>query len=195
MSVQIKSKTAVVSKAPYELYMVFTDMSNFVRFLPEEKKADVTADYDSLHAVVQGFNIGVRITDRVPYSRIDFADDGAPFKFLLSMHFDASSDPYKTDYHISLDADFKQLSLFASDNLSNDSAYRRRKEDVLRHLVCQDRCTCEYSVTFSYQKLWNKTSEIGRLDGYYIRNNHLLGVLGCHSADWKVKTLFQIDVV
>ena len=53
MSVQIKSKTAVVSKAPYELYMVFTDMSNFVRFLPEEKKADVTADYDSLHAVVQ----------------------------------------------------------------------------------------------------------------------------------------------
>ena len=105
MSVNIKSKTEVVSKAPYELYMVFTDMSNFVRFLPEDKKADVTADYDSLHATVQGFNIGVRIADRVPYSRIDFADDGAPFKFQLSMHFDASSDPYKTDYHISLDAD------------------------------------------------------------------------------------------
>lgn len=105
MSVQIKSKTAVVSKAPYELYMVFTDMSNFVRFLPEDKKADVTADYDSLHATVQGFNIGVRIAERVPYSRIDFADDGAPFKFVLSMHFDPSVDPYKTDYHISLDAD------------------------------------------------------------------------------------------
>ena len=105
MSVQIKSKTAVVSKAPYELYMVFTDMSNFVRFLPEDKKADVTADYDSLHATVQGFNIGVRITERVPYSRIDFADDGAPFKFALSMHFDASTDPYKTNYSINLDAD------------------------------------------------------------------------------------------
>lgn len=105
MSVKIKSKPAVVSKAPYELYMVFTDMSNFVRFLPEEKKADVTADFDSLHATVQGFSIGVRITDRVPYSRIDFADDGAPFKFALSMHFDASSDPYRTNYHISLDAD------------------------------------------------------------------------------------------
>ena len=105
MSVKIKSKTAVVSKAPYELYMVFTDMSNFVRFLPEEKKADVTADFDSLHATVQGFSIGVRITDRVPYSRIDFADDGAPFKFVLSMHFDASSDPYKTDFQIVLDAE------------------------------------------------------------------------------------------
>ena len=105
MSVKITSKTAVVSKAPYELYMVFTDMSNFVRFLPEDKKADVTADYDSLHATVQGFNIGVRITERVPYSRIDFADDGAPFKFALSMHFDASTDPYKTNYSINLDAD------------------------------------------------------------------------------------------
>ena len=105
MSVKIKSKTALVSKAPYELYMVFTDMSNFVRFLPEDKKADVTADYDSLHAVVQGFNIGVRISERIPYSRIDFADDCAPFQFVLSMHFDAASDPYKTNYHISLDAD------------------------------------------------------------------------------------------
>lgn len=105
MSVQIKSKRKVVSKAPYELYMAFTDMSNFVRFLPEDKKQEVTADFDSLHATVQGFNVGVRITDRVPYSRIDFADDGAPFKFSLSMHFDASNDPYKTDYQISLDAD------------------------------------------------------------------------------------------
>ena len=100
MGVQIKSKRAVVSKAPYELYMVFTDMSNFVRFLPEERKADVTADYDSLHATVQGFNIGVRISSRTPYSRIDFADDGAPFKFALSMHFEPASDPYKTDYQI-----------------------------------------------------------------------------------------------
>lgn len=105
MGVQIKSKRAVVSKAPYELYMVFTDMSNFVRFLPEERKADVTADYDSLHATVQGFNIGVRISSRTPYSRIDFADDGAPFKFTLSMHFEQASDPYKTDYQICLDAD------------------------------------------------------------------------------------------
>lgn len=105
MGVQIKSKRAIVSKAPYELYMVFTDMSNFVRFLPEDRKADVTADYDSLHATVQGFNIGVRISSRTPYSRIDFADDGAPFKFTLSMHFEPASDPYKTDYQICLDAD------------------------------------------------------------------------------------------
>ena len=103
--VNYKSKKAVVSKAPYELYMAFVDMRNFIQFLPEEKKADVTADYDSIHASVQGFNIGVRVTDRVPYSRIAFADDGAPFKFALQMHFNPATDPYKTDFQIELDAD------------------------------------------------------------------------------------------
>lgn len=103
--VNYQSKKAVVSKAPYELYMAFVDMRNFVNFLPEDKKADVTADYDTVHVMVRGFNIGVKVTDRIPYSKIEFADDGAPFQFRLTMHFDPAGDPYKTDFHISLDAD------------------------------------------------------------------------------------------
>lgn len=102
---EIKSKRAVVSKAPYELYMAFVDMRNFIQFLPEDKKADVTADYDSIHAMVQGFSIGVKVVERVPYSRIEFADDGAPFQFRLKMHFDPASDPYRTDFGIVVDAD------------------------------------------------------------------------------------------
>ena len=102
---EFRSKKTIVSKAPYELYMAFVDMRNFIQFLPEEKRADVTADYDSIHAVVQGFSIGVRVKDRVPYSRIEFVDDGAPFKFFLTLHFNPSSDPYKTDFEIVLDAE------------------------------------------------------------------------------------------
>lgn len=105
MAAEIKSKRATVSKAPYELYMGFTDMRNFVQLLPEDKKEGVTADYDSIHATVQGFAIGVKVAERVPYSRIEFADDGAPFQFRLSMHFDAASDPYKTDFQIVLNAE------------------------------------------------------------------------------------------
>ena len=105
MAVEIKSKKAVVSKAPYELYMAFVDMRNFVQFIPEDKKADVTADFDSIHAVVQGFGIGVKVTGRTPYSRIDFADDGAPFQFNLTMHFDPASDLYKTDFQIVVNAE------------------------------------------------------------------------------------------
>ena len=59
MAAEFKSKKGLVSKPPYQLYMAFTDMRNFVQFLPEDKKADVTADFDSIHAMVQGFNIGI----------------------------------------------------------------------------------------------------------------------------------------
>ena len=107
--VNYKSKRAVVSKAPYELYMAFVDMRNFMQFLPEDKKEGVTADYDSIQATVQGFTIGVKVVDRVPYSKIEFADDGAPFQFRLAMHFDAASDPYKTDFQITLDADLNLM--------------------------------------------------------------------------------------
>ena len=105
MAVEIKSKRAVVSKAPYELYMLFTDMRNFVNLLPEDKKEGVEADYDWIHAQVQGFNIGVKVVSRVPYSKIEYADDGAPFKFDLTLHFDPAQDPYKTDFQIVVDAD------------------------------------------------------------------------------------------
>ena len=47
----------------------------------------------------------MKVTDRTPYSKIEFADDGAPFKFTLTMHFDAASDPYKTDFQIVVDAE------------------------------------------------------------------------------------------
>ena len=109
MAVEIKSKKGVVSKAPHELYMAFTDMRNFMQFLPEDKKEGVTADYDSIHATVQGFNIGVKVADRVPYSKLEFQDDGAPFQFKLKMHFDPASDPYKTEFQIILDAELNMM--------------------------------------------------------------------------------------
>lgn len=110
MATNIESKTAVVSKSPAELYMSFVDMRNFLQFLPEDKKEGVIADYDSIHATVQGFDVGVKINERVPYSRIDFSDDGAPFQFNVSMHFDAaSSDPYKTSFHIEFNAELNLM--------------------------------------------------------------------------------------
>ena len=110
MATVIKSKHAIVSKAPYMLYMAFVDMRNFVQLLPEDKKKDISADYDSIKATVQGFNAGIRITDRIPYSRIDFKDDGAPFSFTISMHFDAAGgDPDKTDFHIELSAELNMV--------------------------------------------------------------------------------------
>lgn len=101
-----KSKHGTVSKAAYELYMAFCDLSNVVKLLPEDKKAMVQADYDHLDFMVQGFNIGVRVAQRTPYSRLELVDNDAPFHFSITIHFDAyAGDPYKTDFYIELSAD------------------------------------------------------------------------------------------
>ena len=103
---EIKSKHAVVSKAPYLLYMGFTDMRNFVQFLPEDKKQVITADFDTLNATVQGFNIGIKMAERRPYSKLVFEDNGAPFKFSVQMHFDpVMGETDKTDFYIEVSAD------------------------------------------------------------------------------------------
>ncbi len=106
----IESKHGTVSRQPHELYMAFTDLSNFTKMLPEDKRSMVTADFDTLTATVQGFNIGVKVHERVPYSRIELVDYGAPFAFHVVLHFDpAKEDPYKTDFWIGVEADLNLM--------------------------------------------------------------------------------------
>ena len=105
MSAQYSSKHGIVSRPQAELYMGFTDMRNFVAMLPEDKKQGVTADYDTISATVQGFTIGVKVTRREPDQYIELQDNGAPFSFMVSLHFDQTEDPGRTDFHIDLLAD------------------------------------------------------------------------------------------
>ncbi len=110
MSTEITSKHGIVSKSPFELYMAFVDMRNFMQMLPEDKRQGVVADYDTITATVQGFKIGIMVKERVPYSRIEFIDSGAPFSFGGSFHFDAVPDsPSKTDFHIEFHADLNLM--------------------------------------------------------------------------------------
>ena len=106
MNTHQDSKQAVVRRAPQELYMAFTDLRNFRDFLPEEKRKDVEADFDTLRATVQGYSIGIRVAERNPYASIVLQDDGAPFPFRGCFHFDpADEGPDRTLFSISLDAE------------------------------------------------------------------------------------------
>ena len=109
MSAQYSSKHGIVPRSQAELFMGFTDMRNFLAMLPEDKKQGVTADYDTISATVQGFTIGVKVTRREPYSYIELQDNGAPFHFMVSLHFDPADDPGKTDFHIDLLADLNVM--------------------------------------------------------------------------------------
>lgn len=103
---KINSKHKSVARAPYMLYMPFSDMRNFVAMLPEDKRQGVEADYDSIRGTVQGFSVGVRVEERRPYSRIVYKDDGAPFQFTINICFDADGgNPDSTDFHIDIEAD------------------------------------------------------------------------------------------
>ena len=104
---QYTSKPGIVSRPPYELYMGFADMRSLVERLPEDKRTGVTADFDSIHGNFKGFDLGVKVSERRPYSRIELVDDGAPFHFTVSLHFDATpaGDAGKTDFWIEVDPD------------------------------------------------------------------------------------------
>jgi len=86
------------------------DLSNFKRMLPQDKQDMLQADYDTLTATVQGFNIGIKVHNRQPYSLIELVDYGAPFAFHIEIHFDpAANDPYKTDFWIKAEADLNLM--------------------------------------------------------------------------------------
>ena len=64
MNKHIESKHSVIQRTPYEVYMGFTDMRNFVNFLPEDKKEGIEADFDSITGTVQGIRLGVKVVFR-----------------------------------------------------------------------------------------------------------------------------------
>lgn len=104
--VNYNSKHRIVKRPPYMLYMAFADLRNFAGMLPEDKKEAVEVDYDTLTATVQGFTIGVKVYERVPYSRISLVDNGAPFGFKVDFHFDANGGAQnETDFSIDVEAD------------------------------------------------------------------------------------------
>ena len=108
MSAEYNSKHGLVSRPPYELFMAFTDLRNFALMLPEDKRDSVNATYDTIEATVNGFKIGVRVVDRLPYSKLELEDDNAPFHFGITIHFDEAPER-RTDFSIDLRADLNLM--------------------------------------------------------------------------------------
>ena len=105
MAATYNSKHGTVARRREELFMAFTDLRTFASMIPEDKRGSVEATYDTLTATVQNFRVGVKITVREPYSRIEMVDWDAPFGFHVTFHFDPASEPGKTDFYIDAEAD------------------------------------------------------------------------------------------
>ncbi|MCQ2155892.1 MAG: hypothetical protein MJY57_01640 [Bacteroidales bacterium] len=105
MAAHYKSKHGTVTAAPEALYMNFVDMRNFTKAVPANLGGEVKADFDTLNASVQGFNIGVKVEERIPYQSVRFASTDSPFQFNAVLHFDHADIPGRTDFHVEVDAD------------------------------------------------------------------------------------------
>ena len=108
MAAHYESKHGNVAIPSEQLYMGFTDMRVFTQQIPAEYRDSVTADFDTLHATVKGFTIGVKVVERRPYTLIRLEDDDAPFHFSATAHFDPAG-PGCTDFWLEVDADLNLM--------------------------------------------------------------------------------------
>lgn len=104
-----KGKTVVINKPSYAIYNAFSDLGNLARTLPQQYRDKITVEDDAIMANVQGFQLGVKVHNRVPFSRIDFEQYGqSPFPFLVSFFMEPSDDN-TTFFHIELHAQLNMM--------------------------------------------------------------------------------------
>lgn len=77
-----------VSRPASELFAIFSDLTNFTRGLPKEQidKAEVIATADSIRGKMQGFEIGIKIGEKIPFSVVKYESFGPspiPFKIYV----------------------------------------------------------------------------------------------------------------
>ena len=84
---EVLGKKAQVSQPAERVFTAFTDLSNFVKNLPDEHREKVEATPDTLVVKANGMELGIQAVERVPYSLIRFEQYGtALFPFTIWIH-------------------------------------------------------------------------------------------------------------
>jgi hypothetical protein len=104
----IAGKEVVIKKSQVSIFASFNDLNRFTEHLPEEYRSQVTADDNSIHFNVKGMNFGIRVKEKIPYSRIIFEDDMSPIHFNISFFFEAMG-LSETLFHIELDIELNPM--------------------------------------------------------------------------------------
>lgn len=107
----IQGRVVRIPRPAEFLYAVFTDLNNFTKNLPGDMidKSQVTSTEDTLVAKVQGFELGLQIGDRTPFSRIKYRQYGnSPFPFEFTVNLTAI-DPGHTDFQLGLSTELPAM--------------------------------------------------------------------------------------
>lgn len=93
------------------LYSIFSDLTNFTNNLPPEilGNADVQSTPNTIVGKVQGFEVGLEVKSRKPFSKIEYTQYGAtPISFNLSVNLNNLS-PGTTDLQIILETELSGM--------------------------------------------------------------------------------------
>lgn len=105
----VRGKDVLIKQSPVTIYGSFSDLTRFAGNFPPELKDKVTVYPDSITANISGFNLGIRVDQRVPFSLVSFKEDGqSPFHFTFAFHME----PVGLDstlFHMEMDADLNPM--------------------------------------------------------------------------------------
>ena len=90
-STNIKGRKILVKQLAEVLFAMFSDLSNFSKSVPADvlKGNELIATQDTVVTKVQGFEIGLKVAERVPFSLIKYEQYGnSPFPFVFFITFD-----------------------------------------------------------------------------------------------------------
>lgn len=109
MAEEVIGKTVILNQPSYAIYNIFSDFKRIESTLPQDKRDKVHFEEDSVLVKVQGFEIGAKIHNKVPFSLVELEQYGqAPFPFLVSFHMEPMSDT-QTCFHIELRAELNTM--------------------------------------------------------------------------------------
>ncbi len=103
----IEGRIVRVSRPSSFLYSLFSDLTNFTRNLPEDLKgkADIRSTPDTLVASVKGFEIGIKVCERTPFSCVKYEHFGSsPIPFLINVNMNDLSNG-SSDFQLIMDAE------------------------------------------------------------------------------------------
>ena len=101
----IEGRVVTISRPAEVLFSVFADLTNFTANLPADiaGKAEVTVTPDTLVAKVQGFELGMQVTERTPFERVCYQQYGAtPIPFTVTINLQQLT-PLSTQFQLVLD--------------------------------------------------------------------------------------------
>ena len=111
---EILGPVAELNQPAEKVFASFSDLSNFTKSLPEDKRDQVTATPDTLVATVQGLQLGIRVVERTPFEVIRLEQYGATplFPFTIWIRLKDLADgksSLQLEFHAELNLMFKMM--------------------------------------------------------------------------------------